>query len=49
MGNENSIRYNIKNCLSGITEWTHENRLKLNNEKTEFIITASERQRHNIT
>ena len=39
----------MENCLSGIAEWTCENRLKLNNEKTEFIVFASERQRNKVT
>ena len=39
----------MDNCLSGIAEWTHENRLKLNNEKTEFIVFASEWQRKKVT
>ena len=43
MGDEDSKRHNVENYLSGITEWTHENRLKLNNEQTEFIVFASER------
>ena len=42
-------RQNMENCLSGITEWTCENRLKLNNEKTAFIVFTSERQRHKVT
>ena len=49
MGDEDSKRHNIENSLLGIPEWTHENRLKLNNEKTEFIVFASERQRHKFT
>ena len=49
MGVEDSERHNMENCLLGIAEWTHENRLKLNNEKTEFIVFASERQRHKVT
>ena len=44
MGDEDNKRLNMENCLSGIAEWTHENRLKLNKEKTEFIFFASERQ-----
>ena len=32
-----------------ISEWTCENRFKLNNEKTEFIVFTSERQRHKVT
>ena len=39
----------MENCQSGIAEWTCENRLKLNNEKTEFIVFASERQRNKVT
>ena len=37
-GDEGGKRHNIENSLSGIAEWTHENRLKLNSEKTEFIV-----------
>ena len=48
-GDEDSKRHNMENCLSGIAEWTHENRLKLNNKKTEFIVFVSERQRHKVT
>ena len=44
-GDEDSKRHNMENCLPGIAEWTCENRLKLNNEKTEFIVFAGERQR----
>ena len=43
-GDEDSERHNMENCLSGIAKWTCENRLKLNNEKTEFIVFTSERQ-----
>ena len=32
-----------------LQKWTCENRLKLNNEKTEFTVFASERQRHKVT
>ena len=49
MGGEDSKSHNMENCLSGITEWKCENRLKLNNEKTEFIVFTSERQRHKAT
>ena len=49
MGDEDSKRHNMENCLFGIAEWTCGNRLKLNNEKTEFIVLASERQRHHVT
>ena len=49
MGDEDSKRYNMENCLSGIAELMCENRLKLNNEKTEFTVFASERQRHKVT
>ena len=48
MGDGDSIRHNMENCLSGIAEWTHANRLKLNNEKTQFIVFTSERQRHKV-
>ena len=48
-GAEDNKRHNMENCLSGIAEWTHENRLKLNNEKTEFIVFANERQRKKVT
>ena len=48
-GDEDSKRHNMENCMAGIAEWTHENRLKLNNEKTEFIVFASERQRKKVT
>ena len=49
IGDDDSKRHNVENCLLGIAEWTYENRLKLNNEKTEFIVFASERQRHKVT
>ena len=49
MGDEDSKRHNMRNYLLGIAEWTCENRLKLNNEKTEFIVFASERQGHKVT
>ena len=39
----------MENSPSGIAERTCENRLKLNNEKTEFIVFISERQRHKVT
>ena len=39
----------MENCISRIAEWTHENILMLNNEKTEYIAFASERQRHKVT
>ena len=39
----------MENCLSRIAEWTCENGLKLNNEKTAFILFTSERQRHKVT
>ena len=39
----------MDNCLSGIAEWTHENRLNLNNEKREFIVFTSKGQRHKVT
>ena len=42
------VKHNMENCLSGIAEWTRENRPKLNNEKTEFIVFASERQRKKV-
>ena len=48
-GDEDSKRHDMENCLSGIAEWTCENRLKLNNENTEFIVFASERQRNKVT
>ena len=48
-GDEDSKNQNMENCLSGIAEWTHENRLKLNNEKTEFIVFTSEGQGHKVT
>ena len=48
-GDEDSKRHNMENGLSGIAEWTCENRLRLNNEKTEFIVFTSERQRHKVT
>ena len=38
----------MENCLLGIAKWTHENRLKFNNEKTEFIVFVSERQKHKV-
>ena len=44
LGDEDSKRNNMENCMSGIAEWTCENRLKLNNEKKEFIVFASERK-----
>ena len=40
-GVEDSKRHNMEKCLLGIAEWTCEIRLKLNNEKTEFIVSAS--------
>ena len=49
MGDEDSKTHNMENCLLGIAEWTPENRHKFNNEKTEFIVFASERQRHKVT
>ena len=49
MGDEDSKRLNMENCLSGIAEWTHENKFKLNNEKTEFAPFVSERQRHKVS
>ena len=49
MDNKGSKRQNMENCLSGIVEWTGKNRFKLNNEKTEFMAFASERQRHKVT
>ena len=48
-GEGDSKRHNMENCLSGIVKWTSENRLKLKNEKTEFIAFASERQRKKVT
>ena len=39
----------MENCLLGIVEWTYENRVKINNVKTEFIVFASEKQRHKFT
>ena len=39
----------MENCLLGIAEWTCENRLKLNNKKTVFIVFTSEKQRHKVT
>ena len=44
MGDEDSKRHNMENHLSGIAEWTCENRLNLNNEKTKFIAFAIGRQ-----
>ena len=38
IGDEVSKMSNLENCLSRITEWTCENRLKQNNNKTEFIV-----------
>ena len=49
MCDEDSKRHNIENCLPEIAEWTCDNRLKLNNEKTEFTVFASERKRHIVT
>ena len=46
---EDRKRHNMENNLSGIAKWTHENRLKLNNEKTDFIVLARERQRKKVT
>ena len=48
MGDEDSKIHNMKNCLLGIVEWMYDNRIKLNNEKTEFLVFARERQRHNV-
>ena len=48
MGDEDSKIHNMEDCLLGIAEWTHENRLKLNNEKTGFLVFASERERHKV-
>ena len=48
MGDEDSKRHNVENFLSAIAEWTCENKLRLNNEKTEYIVFASERQRHKV-
>ena len=48
-GDKDSKRHNMENCLSGIAEWTHENRLKLKSERTEFIVFVSERQTHKVT
>ena len=39
----------MEKCLSGIAEWACKNRLKLNNDQTEFIVFASERQRNKVT
>ena len=39
----------MEKCLSGIAEWACENRFKLNNDQTEFIVFASERQRNKVT
>ena len=47
-GDEDSKRHNMENCLSGIAQWTHENRLKLNYKKTDFIVFTSKRQRHKV-
>ena len=49
MGGEDSKRHNMENCLLGIAEGTCENGPKLNNEKTEFVVFASERQRPKVT
>ena len=48
-GDEDSKRNDMENCLSGIAEWTPENRIKLNNEKTQLIVFASERHRNKVT
>ena len=49
MGAEVSKRSNLEDCLSRVTELTYQNRLQLSNDKTKFIVFASERQkRHNI-
>ena len=49
MGDEESKRHNMENSLLEIAELTCENILKLKDEKTEFIVFASERQRHKVT
>ena len=49
MGDKDSKRENMEDCLSRITEWTCKNRLQLNNKKTEFIVFASKRERHKVT
>ena len=49
ISDEFSRRSNLGDCISRITEWTHENRPKLINDKTEFTVFASERQRQKIT
>ena len=48
-GDKDRKRHNMENCLSGIAEWTCENRFKLNSDKTEFIVFVSERQRNKDT
>ena len=39
---------NLEDCLSGITEMTRDNRLKLNNDVTQFIV-LTRGQKHQIT
>ena len=42
-------QYYITSTLAQWAVWTLENRLKLNNEMTEFIVFTSERQRYKVT
>ena len=41
---ENAIMSNTESCLVSINEWMNLNRLKMNNEKTEFMLLGSRAQ-----
>lgn len=38
----------MENCISEISEWMRLNKLKLNEDKTEFLVVASDRMKHKI-
>jgi hypothetical protein len=38
----------VKNCIDDIMTWMSQNKLKLNDDKTEFLVLSSSRQQHKI-
>ena len=43
-GNEFSTISDLEECISKVKEWMNHNRLKMNGEKTEFILYGSRQQ-----
>ena len=43
-GNEFSTISDLEECISKVKEWVNHNRLKMNGEKTEFILYGSRQQ-----